>query len=317
MISYFISFLLRMLKDQRGEAGEDLDVEDPDKDDESGDDKSGDDDDDVILDLGDDDAGDDDAEDDKSGDDDSKDKPDADDLSSKLEKLETDITDRTKKMADLDVAITEANRKLHGIRQEKGAEKKGEPEEEATFTNAQLVQILEEHKDEPEVMLRIVEQKVKQAVKGVKDETLDATKVEAQAKEMNGILNERYPELKDAGSELRANVDESKAILGMEDHPYGDFLGMAGIVLHQLPNLMKQAHEAGKQEALKGKGEEHRKAAIQSTSLAGSGKGKPGTEATVTKDMADVEKMLNLKTPAQKKLYRQLVAKQKVLSVEV
>ncbi len=314
MINYFISFLLRMLKDQRGEAGPDLDVEEPGADDEPGEEEPPDDDD-VILDLGDEpEPGEDEPE--EPGDK-PEDKPDADDLSSKLEKLETDITDRTKKMADLDVAITEANRKLHGIRQEKGAEKKGEGEEDATFTKAQLVQILEEHKDEPEVMLRIVEQKVKQAVKGVKDETINATEVAAKSKEFNDVLNERYPELKDAGSALRAEVDGSKAILGMEDHPYGDYIGMAGLVLNQLPNLIKQAHEAGKQEALKDKGDKHRKAAIKSSSLSSPGKIKTGTEATVTEDMAAVEKMLGLKTPAQKKLYRQLVAKQKVLTVEV
>ncbi len=95
MINYFISFLLRILKDQRGEAGEDLDVEEPGTEEEPGGEEPPDGDD-VTLDLGDEyEPGEAEPEEDEPGKDKPEDKPDADDLSSKLEKLETDIADRT------------------------------------------------------------------------------------------------------------------------------------------------------------------------------------------------------------------------------
>ena len=321
MINYFISFLLRMLKDQRGEAGEDLEADDQDgaSDDTDDDDADKDEEDTgvVTLDLGDDAdelPGDDDDKDAEGAGDDSEGKPDAKSLSDQLVKLNEDIATGTTKFDDLQKEITEANATLHNLRKEKKTVKPGE-EETATFTDEQLKQILGEHEGDTAVMFQVIKQLAKQETSGVKKEAVDATAIAAKQKEFNEFLHERWPDLKESGSEGRADVDKAKEILGVEDHPYGDVFGMGFLMLNQLPKIIEEAKKIGSEEALKGNAEGARKKSIKSNALAGKGK-KAGAETVISADQKEAEKALGFKTDGQRKLYRKLL-KNAAITVEV
>lgn len=318
MIDYFISFLLRMLKDQRGEAGTELEAEDEGVDADSEDEESADDDDEnVTLDLGD--------EDEESGDeaeptgDKPETKPDVEDLSAKLTQLDKDIAEKAEKFSGLEKAITEANATLHKLRQEKKSVKSEADEEEAVFTDEQLKQILDEHEDDKAVLFQVVKQLAKQQVKGVKQEAVNATEVAAKQKEFNTILTQRWPQLDEPGSELRGEVDKAKEILGLEDHPYGDWIGASTLILNQLDAIRENAKEEGRQEVLKGKAENARKKSVKSNALAGKGRKTDADTGTISKSQLEAEKALGFTTDAQKKLYRKLIkpGKNAAITVEV
>ena len=172
-----------------------------------------------------------------------------------IKNLQVQVTDLLEKNKGL-------NRALHEERQSRKAAKT-ETSEEAVLSEADLAKIIEEHKDDPAVLLNAVKYMVKQQISTGKTEAVNEVEVKQKATTLNNILRERYGDSLTENEQLRSTVDKVKDYLNVKDHPFGDAIGAAGAVFLQLPNLLKAQYERGVKEATDGTAEKNRQVSIR------------------------------------------------------
>ncbi len=203
---------------------------------------------------------------------------------------------------------------LHKERQGKKTAEKAKPED--VLTDEQLEKIIEENPD-PKTQLRVVRYMAEKIAKGMKDTAIADVNTTQRSKAMEKLLLDRYPALAEEGSDMRVEVDEAKEHLGIKDHPYGDFFAVGSKVLESLPQLLKNAYEKGKQDAISVKAEEKRGEKIKESDLTPKGK-KSATSSvdSLTKEQQETAKQMGM-SPSQMKVYAKLVGKSaKTVAVE-
>jgi len=89
---------------------------------------------------------------------------------------------------------------LHEARQERKSKK--EEDSEAVLSDAELMQIIKEHKDDPAVMMNAMKYMVQQQVKGVKKEAVNEIEVSEKNRQFDTILRERYSDYDDDDSPI-------------------------------------------------------------------------------------------------------------------
>jgi hypothetical protein len=178
------------------------------------------------------------------------------------------------------------NRKFYNLRKE-SKEKKAEGAEtgeKPQFTDAQLLKILEEHRDDPSVTLQVMKHMTEQAARVTKKEAVEDTAILQQKIQAESWLKQNIPQLYEDGSELREKTDEIRSTLRLNDHPLGDFLAVAAAQVSAIPNMIKQAREDERKKALAEAAEASRKAAVKGGGPAGNKgidhKGGGGEEAS-------------------------------------
>jgi hypothetical protein len=215
--------------------------------------------------------------------------------------------------------IKNLNKALHEARQErKGKGKEADKEGEAPLTKEQLRAIMKEHKDDPDVLLNVIEYAAQQAAKGAEKKAVDAVELSTKKKELDDYLSKNYPDLAEAESEGRVLIDKIKDQLTVGDHPYGDFLAVAVRTQLMLPSILQAAVEQGKKEAQGKNADDKRKDAIRGNALPkGKGTGGAGSgKATLSAESADVAGRLGL-SPKGKSIYAQMLkGSKKPMSVE-
>ena len=154
------------------------------------------------------------------------------------------------------------NRKFYNLRKES---KKAESTEgdKPQFTDAQLLKILEEHRDDPAVTLQVMKHMTEQAAKTTKKEAVEDSTLLQQKTQADTWLKANIPQLYEDGSELREKTDEIRSTLRLNDHPLGDFLAVAAAQVSAIPNMIKQAREDERKKALAEAAETSRKAAVK------------------------------------------------------
>lgn len=217
------------------------------------------------------------------------------------------LKEMERKLSRLEEDKGNLKKALHEARQERKSKKKEEEDGETVLTDQQVLAILEEHKDDPKVMLNAIKYLAKQEAKGIKKDTLNEAEIKAKKADIDKFLNQRYPQLNEDGSDIRANVDKAKDALNLADHPFADYLAVGAGVLNQLPEICKHWFEEGKKAAMDGKADEARKKQIKDGDLT-PGKGNKDfdkkTETGLTAQEMDTAKRLGFTTKAQLKLYK-------------
>ena len=186
------------------------------------------------------------------------------------EKKDSGYQELSEKMADLEAKVqkVEADKKnlqkaLHEERQSKKKVKQTD-DEEAVLSDTDLAKIIQEHKDDPAVLLNAVNYKVQQAMKKGKTEAIDEVQTKQRATQLNNALRSKFGDLlDDESSDLRVSINKAKDFLGMADNPFGDAIGAAAVVFDQLPTIQKLAYEKGVKDALEGKVERNRVSNIE------------------------------------------------------
>lgn len=197
---------------------------------------------------------------------------------------------------------------LHEARQERKKTK----EPEITLTDAELMKIVEEHKDDPKVLLNAAKYIAQQEIKKGKSEAVNEVEVKGKQRELNAILETRIKDFNDESGESRTLINKAKTEFLLEDHPLGDFLGSAAAVYYDLPNILKAAFERGKNSAIDEKADKNRKDEIQNRQP-GPGGSKIKIGSSASEELSATEKetaqRLGLNTPEKMKLYkRQILA---------
>jgi len=252
----------------------------------------------------------------KIDDEEEKDKDDKDKTKGKSEKKDDEPDEKDKEIAqlkkDLEKAKKDRSKAFYEARQ---AKKETGPETKAgQLTKAQLKQILEDNKDDPDTLMNVVEYIAEQTATGISSEKVNAAEVNRKKGELDSLLADRYPDINDPGSDIRVEVDAAKKNLGLETHPYGDYFATAAIVFDGLPDLLEDAYKKGKGET-GDTAEEKRKKDIKAKKLPTS-KGKATGGESLTASQLETAKQMGLKGD-QLKHYKKLVGKNpRIVSVE-
>jgi len=176
----------------------------------------------------------------------------------------------------LDESQKEINRLGYALRT---ASKKPETKDNSGFSDAQLLEIYNEHKDDPQVAFQVLKELAKNVGKDVETNAEKKAEIVQQKKQVEGYLDRTWPTWKEEGSEVHKHIQKTKSELFLDDHPLGDFLAMASMEFRRIPMIIKQVHEYAKKEALENKAEKGRKDKIHN--------GKPdGTTSKPSKSKA-------------------------------
>ena len=230
----------------------------------------------IVDDSAVDDKGDQKVDDDPSGDkpDDVKDDKDEkkvdkkDDISEQIKEIKTELEKKSSHIKDL-------NKAIHSLRQENKELKKGKPDdEEIELTDAQLLDIMREHKDDEAVLLQVIKTMQKQSGKSIEERAKKAGEITSKKNEISRYIKALQPDFDDEGSEVYTAVGNAVEYLHLDDHPFGRQLAYASLRLTQLPKLLEQAKEEGKKEALKQNVDASRKQAIKDKAPVPSGEKK-------------------------------------------
>lgn len=242
---------------------------------------------------------------DESGGDDAED--DAEDDGQADEGMDKRVADLEAASKDRESHISDLNKALYGYRQEIKKLKSGEgKEDEPSFTDAQITKILDEHKDDPAVLLQVVKQVAKQQTAGVKEDAISAQEVAQTQTQVNGFLHQNWPKLQDESSAEFGQLQQAKGFMKLDDHPYGDFLSMGALMLQKMPEMIEDAKKEARETALKDRTEVARKDKIKKTKLSGKGK-KAASQVTITDDIKATAKAIGIKGDKQIALYAKML----------
>jgi hypothetical protein len=204
------------------------------------------------------------------------------------------------------------NKALHEERQSKKAAK---IEPEAVLSDADLAKIIQEHKDDPAVLLNAVAYKAQQAMKGAKAEAVNEVEVKTKQTALNQMLRERYGEaLDDASSPIRQAAEKASEYLGLDDHPYRDTLSVAAAVLANLPHISQAAYMRGVKDSEAGTVEKNRQSSIKNGQqfFGKGGKEEKAKAKELSETEMDTAKRLGFKPGSpQWKIYQSQIRRQK------
>jgi len=215
---------------------------------------------------------------------------------------DSELTTLKDENEDLKRQIKNLNKGAYQMRKALESKDKDKGDDEVEFTDAQLLGMLQEHKEDPAVVMQIMKYIGQQSARKAKDETLDAADIASTKKQVDAFVSKNWPELSEEGSDLRKDVDEAISSLRLKEHPYAEYLGISAALLANLPDMLKAAEEKGKSGALKDKTETNRKQSIKDKKLSDTGKKKTPESAKLSDTQEQTANQLGL-TPDQKKLY--------------
>lgn len=174
----------------------------------------------------------------------------------------------------------------------RNAKKQPEEKTDPAFTDAQLLSLWEEHKDDPAVAIQIMKEIGKQQGKSQAIDAVKEKEISAIKNDVEKFMVDRFPDYSNEESPMRAEIDKSKKMLHIENHPLGDFFAVAGNALLKMDSMLAAAKKQAREEALREKQEEGRKKAIKENSPASSKpKAKPSADSGDGKYLATAKQM--------------------------
>ena len=301
-----ISFLLRPLMNERGEAG--IDDDDPGDEIEL-------DEDDVQIGIDDPDESEDQTtEDEDEGEEEEEEEDD------ETEKRKAEL-EKIKEEAQYWKEQKEKNRSLYfAEKNRKGKKAEDDDTGDVEFSDEQLLGMLEAHKEDNVVLLQIMKQVGKQAAKKGEKNAINAAEMASQKKQLDSYLSENWPEINDESSEIYGDVQKAKELLHLEDHPMADFLAAGSVVFMNMKEMIKQAEERGKKANLKDASDNNRKKSIKNKKLSPKGKENTAT-VQLSSSAQETAKMLGFNKDKRKlAIYKKMIAagkKKQPVSTEV
>lgn len=171
----------------------------------------------------------------------------------------TDLEDNYKRASG---HIEDLNKAISFLRKENKELKKGPIEDkDAVFTDAQLLAIMEENKDDQGVMLQAMKQLIKQGnadVQKVTDKKVELASKKSDIDSVMGIF-QGYVE------QERDNIDKAIAFHDLSDLPewQRDHLALGSVIVSAWPDILKKLKDDAQKEVLEGRTETARKQSIK------------------------------------------------------
>lgn len=244
----------------------------------------------------------------------------ADEESEDDEVVDDDQTDNDKEdneVAELKTQIAEQQKEInrlgYALRKNKPDEKK---EKETPFTEQQLVQLMREHHDDPDVMFQIVKEMTKQGTADAKMAAEKSIDIKNKKGQIDEFILQNWPDAKKEGSELYHGIQDAIAWAHLDGHPMAEQLAFGLLMTKNLPqtisNLRKEIeakYEKTSKQDLENKAEEARKKKIKEgkSSKSGAESDSSRTAASLTPGQLDTAKRMGFTTKEQLARYAKIL----------
>ena len=153
-----------------------------------------------------------------------------------VETEEGELAKARKEIAALKDEILGLTAYVKKPKEEELVQPKKEPEEK--LTRGQIVNILKEHKDDPEVLFNVIEHLAEQKALATRDETVKDISYRQWHDNLSGLSNKILTEDSDgylaANPKIKDSIAEYSKNLGLSDHPVGRLAAYAIIRLSEL-----------------------------------------------------------------------------------
>jgi hypothetical protein len=152
--------------------------------------------------------------------------------------IETETTEADKLRKELS-GLKDEILKLSARKEERPLEKSG-PQEPEKLTRAQISKILREHKDDPDVMLNIIDYIAEQKAMETRDSTVKDLNYKQWHTQLSGTANRLLADDEDgylaANPSIKGDLDTMAQNLGLGDHPIGR---LAAYSIYRYSELIK------------------------------------------------------------------------------
>ncbi len=144
---------------------------------------------------------------------------------------ETKISSDVSEVAELRKQVQSLQGDLLKISLEKRELVKPDVQKKERLTRPQLIAIMKEHKDDPEVLLNITEYLAEQKAEEIKDATMKDVNQRQWYSNLSGMENKIFSEDEDgylaANPKVKGQLNEYATNLGLGDHPLGKLAAYA------------------------------------------------------------------------------------------
>jgi hypothetical protein len=226
------------------------------------------------------------------------------------EEEEETVSKITELEQELAKAQKEINRLGYSLRKK---EEKAEPKE-TPLTKHQLLNILKEHQDDPEIVFQVMEEMSKQGKVDAQEAAEKSMDIKRKKEETAAHIKSLYPDALDDGTPLNNSIQAVVEWAHLDGHPMAQEAALGMLLLKNFPDTIREIRELAKKEAeelhskdLKDKNEASRKKGIAAAKPAKSGSSDAGKPASLTQEQMETAKSLGLKTPEQLKRYAKLL----------
>jgi hypothetical protein len=163
--------------------------------------------------------------------------------------------------------------------------------DEPKFSKAQLLSIMQEHREDPAVMMQVFEELAKDAAKGAEISAGKAADIASKKNEMERWLR-NIDGIDDEASPVGQTVNKIIGDLYLDDHPFAKFLAASVNVNMQMDKIIEKAKEDVRKELLGAKAEESRKEKIKTNAPAQTGKPSESASVALTPSQMETAKSL-------------------------
>jgi hypothetical protein len=224
------------------------------------------------------------------------------DLKSRFDKLEENYNRASSHIEDLNKAIS-------GLRKENKELKKSTKkiDDEGDFTDAQLIQIIDENKEDPGVLVHAVKQLIKQNNADLKELTDKKVDIARKRTEVDGVMK-GWQQYIDKNQD---SVDKAIEYHGLDDHPFKEHLALGAIMVTAWPKMVESIKEEAKKEALSGVSEQTRKKNIKNNKPDTSGDRADAGDGETPSNWAETAERLGMSKKQRERYYNWMKEKSK------
>lgn len=225
-----------------------------------------------------------------------------------LEALRTELTaEHSKELEGKDKEINRLGYALRTANKEK-VETKGDSEQ---FTDAQLLAIMNEHKEDPTVLLQVMKEVSKANGKDIEESVGRSADIKTKLVGQTTFLEQSFPDVLKEGTEAAEMVEKARDYMHLKDHPFGDWLAVATYNLQNMPQIIEKAKAEAKAEALGKTADDTRKQKIKTNTPGSSGKSNGAKTPALSKTQNETARMLFPKNKKLQEKYAGMLGKSK------
>ncbi len=212
--------------------------------------------------------------------------------------------DRTQLEIQLDRETKEKNRVARELRQTLNEKK-----EPGALTKEQIVEILRENPNDPDVQFQVYDYIASEHAKKSTSDSIDAVKLSQTKAQTDKYVSDNYADLMDESKPAYAYAENLKAELGITNHPHANFLVGNAMVAMNYEKTLNEQYQRGLNEGQGKSVEKNRKKGIKEGKLESSNT-QSKSAPVATSNMEEAIKILGLEGRA-KDEYIQMMTKAK------
>lgn len=248
-------------------------------------------------------------DDDEDGDDDTGE---GDDKAGKADKGKPTVEDRIKdletKHKNASDHIQELKVALHQARQENKTLKSGQKEkggEDFSLTDEQVVKILEEHGNDYDTVVKVINYQAAKAAHKARASAVDDVETKQMKGNLEAFLAREWPDVLQEDSKIAPDIETTIDKFRLAENPFNRYLASAAMLMANWPTILAAKEKEIRKSVLEGKAEDARKKIVRGAKLAD--KGSERAVGKLAPNIAARARQMGL-SPRASKIYAKLVS---------